>query len=261
MGDGAPMNGITLSATLTVRDLGAAERFYAEVIGLHPSSRGPGHVAMGAGGVPFLHLRHDPAATPDDPAGTGLFHLAVLLPSRADLGGWLRHAGATGTALDGAADHGVSEAAYLHDPEGNGVEVYADRPRDAWTWDGPQLRLVNDRLDHAALRAGAAPWHGAPPGTRLGHVHLRVGNVGAAVRFATGQLGLQVMRQGAEAAFLSWEGYHHHLAVNTWRSRGAGPRAPGMAGLDRVTVHGASALPRSGGTIYDPSGLPFHLEP
>lgn len=252
---------ISLSATLVVRDLSRAVQFYAGAIGLEVVGQGPDTAAMGAGGAAFLHLRHDPGALPDDPGGAGLFHLAFLLPTRADLGGWLRHVDGAGLGLDGGADHLVSEAAYLRDPEGNGIEVYADRPRDAWAWDGGGVRMANNRLDHAGLRAGAAPWRGAPAGTRLGHVHLRVGDVPAAVRFCTERLGLRVTRQWPEAAFLSWEGYHHHVAVNTWRSAGARPRPAGLSGLGEVTVSAPpGTLPVAEATLHDPWGVPVHIQ-
>lgn len=255
------MQPVSLSATLVVRDLPRAVQFYAGALGLEVVEQGPGAAAMGAGGAAFLRLRHDPGALPDDPGGAGLFHLAFLLPTRADLGGWLRHGDGAGLRLDGAADHLVSEAAYLRDPEGNGIEVYADRPPSAWAWDGGGVRMANDRLDHAGLRAEAAPWRGAPAGTRLGHVHLRVGDVPAAVRFCTDQLGLQVTRQWPGAAFLSWAGYHHHVAVNTWRSAGAPPRPAGLSGLEEMTVRAhAGTLPITEATLHDPWGVAIHIE-
>ena len=120
------------AVALVVRNVERVTAFYRDAIGLEVLHRDPSQVQLGADGIVLLHLLHQPAALPDDPASAGLFHTAILLPRRADLGRWLRHAAATGVALDGAADHLVSEAAYLHDPEGNGVEVYADRPPAAW---------------------------------------------------------------------------------------------------------------------------------
>jgi catechol 2,3-dioxygenase len=130
----------------------------------------------------------------------------------------------------------VSEAVYLHDPEGNGIEIYADRPRSAWRWeqtpDGPRVLMANDRLDMIGLRALAtSPWTGAPPGTTIGHVHLQVGDAAEAERFYAGVVGFEVTRQSPQAVFLSSGGYHHHLAANTWESLGAGPRDPRQAGL------------------------------
>ena len=226
---------------LRVRDPGPVAAFYQDVIGLRPVAPGAGHPSFGVGTDALIELWPDPAAAPGDPAGAGLFHTAILLPSRADLGRWLAHAAALGIPLDGSADHLVSEAVYLHDPEGNGVEIYADRPRHAWTWNDGRIRMANRRLDlPGLLAAGAgAGWDGAPPGTRVGHVHLRVGDVAAATRFYAGVLGLDITSAGPQAVFLSANGYHHHLAVNTWGSLNADRREPGRAGLAEVVLAGA----------------------
>lgn len=225
------------AVVLAVRDIGRVEAFYREVIGLEPVGRSAGSVRLGAGGVGFLELIHRPEAKPDDPAAAGLFHTAFLLPSRADLARWLVHAGRLGVPLDGASDHLVSEAVYLSDPEGNGIEVYADRPRAAWRWTDGQVEMATRPLDIRGLlrdAGDAAPWNGAPAGARIGHVHLRVGDAAEAARFYGGTLGLDVVRRGPQAAFLSSGGYHHHIAANTWRSAGAGRRDPAMAGLEEV---------------------------
>ena len=257
-----PMQTVMLSATLVVRDLPAVERFYTGLLGLRVHRREGGAVALGADGPAFLHLRHDPRALPDDPGAAGLFHLAFLLPSRAALGGWLRHAGDAGQRMDGAADHLVSEAAYLRDPEGNGVEVYADRPPSLWAWDADGVRMANNPLDRAGLRAAATDWAGAPDGTRLGHVHLRVGDVDAGVQFCAARLGLAVTRRWPGVAFLSWAGYHHHIAVNTWATAGAPPRAPGMSGLECVTAQGpAGIVPATDAALATPWGVPIHAIP
>lgn len=241
---------------LAVRDIDRVVRFYRDVIGLPVSADEGGLVRLGEGGI--LELRHRPDATPPAPGGAGLYHTAFLLPDRAALGRWLGHVAAIGQALDGAADHLVSEAVYLHDPEGNGVEVYADRPRAAWQWDGGALRMANARLDLAALRRlDPGAWTGAPAGTSVGHVHLRVGDAREAARFYAGSLGMQPMVARPQAAFLSWDGYHHHLAVNEWDSAGAGPRDPGEAGLACVTLSGARAAP----DIVDPWGTVFRTVP
>ena len=226
---------------LAVRDLHRVAAFYRDVIGLEVVAEEGAAVRLGAGGTAFLDLLHRPDALPDDPAAAGLFHTAFLLPSRADLGRWLAHVRALGGRLDGAADHLVSEAAYLHDPEGNGVEVYADRPRAEWRWQGEgaerRVEMANRPLGMPGLlRAAGTPWSGAPPGTRIGHVHLRVGDVGEAVRFYGGALGLDLTAAWDSAAFLSSGGYHHHIAANTWRSPGAGRRDPACAGLASVTL-------------------------
>jgi len=250
------------SVALTVRDLEKVATFYREVVGLDLLERTPGNARLGAGGVAFLELLHRPDALPRDPAAAGLYHTAFLLPSRADLGRWLAHAASLGLRLDGAADHLVSEAVYLHDPEGNGIEIYADRPRSEWRWEGGQVIMANNRLDMIGLRALAtSPWTGAPSGTRIGHVHLQVGDLEAAKRFYAGLLGFDIIREGPQAVFMSTGGYHHHLACNTWESPGAGPRDPRQAGLaavdlvaeDRATLDGIAT--RASASDIDTTGL------
>jgi catechol 2,3-dioxygenase len=236
---------------LAVRDLDRVAAFYRDVVGLEVIARADDGIRMGVAGDAFLDLLHRPDAAPDDPASAGLFHTAFLLPSRPDLGRWLAHVHALGQKLDGAADHLVSEAAYLHDPEGNGIEVYADRPRAQWGWhdgpDGRRVEMANRPLDAEGLLGLAdAPWAGAPAGTRIGHVHLRVGAVGEARRFYGDLLGLDVTVARDAAAFLSSGGYHHHIAANVWRSAGAGPRDPARAGLASVTLDIADEQARAG---------------
>lgn len=254
------------SVALAVRDLDRVETFYRDVIGLQVITREDGAVRMGAGGDGFLELLHRPQAMPDDPAAAGLYHTAVLLPSGADLGRWLAHIQALRQPLDGAADHLVSEAVYLHDPEGNGVEVYADRPRAQWRWhegpDGWQVEMANARLDREGLlRSAGTPWAGAPDGTRIGHVHLRVGDIGEARRFYGDTLGMDVTAARDTAAFLSTGGYHHHLAANIWHSAGAGQRDAARAGLASVTLEAADAnalagiIGRAGGVDVGERGL------
>lgn len=266
---------------LVVRDLPRVEAFYRDVLGLRAVERAPDAVRLGAADGPgFLDLLHRPDARPDDPAQAGLFHTAFLLPSRAHLGAWLVHAGALRVPLTGASDHAVSEAVYLDDPEGNGVEVYADRPRDAWRWRDGQVEMTTEPLDVTGLLRDSASrgafrggWAGAPAGTRIGHVHLRVGDVAQAVRFYADRLGLDPVSARPGAAFLSTGGYHHHVAVNTWRSAGAGPRDPARAGLALVTLEAADAAvsdavaARAGATdlardgVRDPWGTLLRVRP
>ena len=236
---------IAISAvTLAVRDLDRVAGFYQDAIGLAVIETGPDSVWLGAGGRKLLQLLHRPDFLPVDPGAAGLFHTAFLLPTRADLGRWLRHATAHHLPIEGAADHLVSEAVYLTDPEGNGIEIYADRPRTAWRWEGSQVVMANARLDLAALMAlDDQPSTGAPPGTTIGHVHLQVGDVAAAEPFYTAGLGLAVTRRWPQALFLSTGGYHHYIALNTWRSQGAGPRDPARAGLAAVTLRTPHPMP------------------
>lgn len=258
---------------LAVRDLDRVAAFYRDVIGLEVIEQEGDAVGLGAGGAVFLELLHRPGALPDDPAAAGLFHTAFLLPARDELGRWLAHFRALNGQLDGSADHLVSEAAYLRDPEGNGIEVYADRPQAQWRWRGDgagrRLEMANRPLDvPGLLRAATSPWAGAPPGTRIGHVHLRVGDVSEAVRFYGGALGLDLTAGWDSAAFLSSGGYHHHIAANTWSSAGSGPRDPARAGLASVTLDVADgpAMPgvaqragAAGRSLSDPWGTVLRL--
>lgn len=213
--------------TLYVSDLGRSVRFYERVMGFGVIASGGRLAAMGpVGGKGVLvELREQPAARPVPRMGRlGLFHLAFLLPSRADLGRFVRHLATVGVPA-GAADHLVSEALYLQDPDGHGLEVYADRPRSAWRRNGREIAMTTDALDVNDLgrASGEAPWRGAPAGTAVGHVHLRVGDLGQAVAFYHEALGLdQVVWSYPGALFLSAGGYHHHLGLNTW----GGPLEP-----------------------------------
>ncbi len=187
-------------------------------------------------------LVEEPGARPA-PRSTGLFHFALLVPEEADLARFLAHAARDRVGLAGASDHGVSQALYLRDPDGHGIEVYRDRPRGEW-YDKRtgELRLYTEPLDLDGVLAAiddpaVAPYDGLAPGTRMGHVHLQVRDTGEAVRFYRDVLGMDLMAQlGDQAAFLSAGGYHHHIGANTWASRGAGPPPPGSAALRYATV-------------------------
>lgn len=225
--------------TLRVADAPRVARFWREAIGLEELFRDGSETVLGAGGRALLTLRSDPAARAPAPGEAGLFHIALLLPSRRDLGLWLRHAAAAGVRLGGASGHLVSEAIYLADPEGNGIELCADRPREAWpreAWprEGGTIRMATMPLDLRAL-AEASPGpvpERLPEATVIGHVHLKVGGVAEAERFWTGAAGLSVSARYAGAAvFLARHGYHHHLAANAWQSAGAGRRPEGTRGL------------------------------
>ncbi|KAB1073492.1 VOC family protein [Methylobacterium planeticum] len=224
--------------TLVARDLDGLARFYQDAVGLAVLSRETRTVRLGAAGRVLLELRHDPAARPWSPREAGLFHTAFLLPTRGDLGAWLAHAAERGIALSGASDHLVSEAVYLTDPEGNGIEIYADRAEARWPRaDGGTLVMRNDPIDRAGLlRAAPGPWAGMPPGGRVGHVHLQVGELEAAERFYAGLLGFDLTCRYPGALFLGAGGYHHQLAANVWNSRGAPPRPAGTTGLAEIEL-------------------------
>ena len=232
---------------LKARDAERLSAFYRSVIGLEELSREGGTISLGAKGRPLLSIEADTAARPDDPKSAGLFHTAFLLPSRADLGRWINHAMASGTGIEGASDHLVSEALYITDPEGNGIEIYADRPRESWKKDGDNVAMATHRLDMqgvvASVPAGDAGWIGAPANTVIGHVHLRVGDPATAEAWWRDELGFDTMaRYGPSAVFMSSGGYHHHIGANSWHSAGAAQRDASRTGLGWVELRSSDAV-------------------
>ena len=221
---------------LKARDAEKLAAYYRAVVGLEELSRSDGTITLGAAGRPLLAIEADPAAKPDDPRSAGLFHTAFLLPSRADLGRWIKHAIDKQIPIEGASDHLVSEALYLTDPEGNGIEIYADRAHDRHgAGTAPRSRWRRIKLDIpalvAAVPAGDAGWKGAPENSVIGHVHLRVGDPEVAEKWWHDEFDFDTMaKYGAQAVFLSSGGYHHHIGANSWRSAGAGPPRPVAVG-------------------------------
>jgi catechol 2,3-dioxygenase len=224
-------------------------------------------------------IHGDGAAPALDRRATGLFHLAILLPSRADLALALARVVAARWPLDGASDHLVSEALYLSDPDGNGIELYRDRPREEWRRNGDELAMATLPLDlddviSAAGGLASEPPREVPAGTTIGHVHLQVGDLGVSESFYRGVLGFDVtVRSYPGALFLSAGGYHHHIGLNTWRSAGGRRPVDGAVGLrhfaivlsdqselervlDRVRGAGLGVSPCHGGALVrDPSGI------
>lgn len=248
------------SVALTVRDLGAVSRFYRDVVGLEVLESDAELQRLGAGSTILLELRRDAQARREDPRSAGLFHTAFLLPGRADLADWMTHAASSGVRLEGASDHLVSEAFYLSDPEGNGVEIYADRPSEAWGMRDGLIEMATEPLDMASLSAEATgAWSGAPAGSIVGHVHLRVGALADAERFYGDTLGLDVACRYPGATFFGSGGYHHHIATNIWRSRGAPVRPEGTTGLAEVRLIAEAAPERS--ALQDPWGTTVILQP
>jgi catechol 2,3-dioxygenase len=221
---------------MRVRDLDRLTAYYSDVLGLTVQERTRQVVILGVGGVALLELTQSPDVLPDDPREAGLYHTAFLMPTRADLARWIVHATKNRVPITGASDHDVSEAIYLDDPEGNGVEVYSDRPYKKWRRDGKLIFQKTDPLDIDAIireiDPATATYPSAPEGLRVGHIHLRVGSVAGAEAFYSGTLGLDVTRRRTGATFLSSGGYHHHVAANVWHSNGAGIRDGKRAGLD-----------------------------
>jgi catechol 2,3-dioxygenase len=267
---------------LQVADLARSLAYYERVLGLRAVNRTASGVSLGppGGGDPILELRERPGAKPVPRRGRlGLFHFAILLPDRASLGRFVRHLSEIG-AYAGMSDHLVSEALYLNDPDGLGIEVYADRARDQWRYDGRELQLATIPLNVQDLVAagGTEPWTGMPNGTTIGHVHLHVGDLDQAAAFYHEALGFdKVVWSYPGALFLSAGGYHHHLGTNTWAA-GAPSAAEDDARLiewdlvlpDAATVAAAGAsVEKAGGTIEraadgtilarDPWGTPVRL--
>ena len=227
---------------LTIANLDRSLRFYIEVLGLQLQTRREGTAVLGAGARDLLVLYESADAQPA-PRTTGLYHFAILVPSRLDLARTLRHLAIRRTPMQGFSDHLVSEAIYLADPDGNGIEVYRDRPRAEWPWVDGHLKMATDPLnveellreadrDARAAESAGAPAPEMPEGTRMGHIHLHAAFLEDTEEFYTRAMGLDVMAHyGGSAIFMSAGGYHHHVAANTWAGVGA-PRPPrGAIGL------------------------------
>lgn len=226
------------SVTLIVKYLDKVVDFYTNIIGLEVIYCEENKVCLGVNGRVLLILQHDQRALRRGAHEAGLFHTAFLLPSFEDLAHWVKHAIAQQVMIAGASDHKVSEALYVTDPEGNGVEIYADYPSSAWEWREGRVQMGTSRLDIPALlkRAPDHAWSGAPEGTRIGHVHLQVGDLEQAEHFYTTQLGLEVTCRYPGAIFYASGGYHHHIATNIWQSSGAGKRSDPVTGLSEIAL-------------------------
>ena len=252
---------------LQVADLARSSVYYREVIGLRTLHETDAQAVLGPQGdtTAIVVLHHLEGAEPMPTRGRlGLYHFAILLPDRAALGRFIAHLAAIG-AYAGMSDHLVSEAVYLTDPDGLGIEVYADRPRASWRIANRALEMATLTLDAADLvRASkGVPWSGAPVGTRIGHVHLFVSDLDAASRFYHDGLGLdKVVLDFPGALFMSAGGYHHHLGTNTWAA-GAPHAKPGDARLlewsvilpsDHDVEDTARALEKAGATVAREDG-------
>jgi catechol 2,3-dioxygenase len=225
---------------LTVADLNRAVAFYTEGFGFAQVYRAGSLAIVGVAGAPVLLLTEHAGARPWPHHATGLYHFAVLVPSREDLGDWLRHWLELGNRMPGQGDHLVSEALYLSDPDGNGIEIYRDRARDEWRWAHGQVQMATGPVDTRSMLAEAErkglPWTGLSAGTRIGHIHLQVRNIAESAAFYHGTLGFDIMAELPQALFVSAGGYHHHIGLNTWQSQGAAPAPAGTAGLQFFTL-------------------------
>ena len=225
---------------LQVADLQRSLAFYQQVLGFRVLEQAEGDASLGAHGAdaPIVELRELPGASPAPyHARLGLYHFAILLPDRPSLGRFLAHLAKLGVRA-GMSDHLVSEALYLNDPDGLGIEVYADRPRGDWPRSGGRIVMDSRPIDVQGLlrAAGGEPWAGMPAGTVIGHVHLHVGDLRDASAFYIGGLGLEEVAEWSGALFMSAGGYHHHLGNNTWARPGSPAAGPNDARLLEWTV-------------------------
>jgi catechol 2,3-dioxygenase len=225
---------------LIVSDLQRSLAYYRQAVGLELLGQDGGHASLGAGGRELVALIEEPGASPAT-GFTGLYHFALLVPQRPDLATWLAHAARDRVPLVGLADHFVSEALYLSDPDGHGIEIYWDRPREAWEGQVAE-RMTTLPLDVDSLLGElddprSATFDVLPGGTVMGHIHLKVADVPGTLAFYRDALGFGLMaRLGSQAAFFGAGGYHHHVGANTWESRGAQSPPPGNAALDHATL-------------------------
>lgn len=226
---------------LTVGDLDRVATFYKDVLGFKEAHRADDRTVFlsATGSYPFhVALTGDPKARPRQRRTAGLYHSAILLPTRADLGRFLRHLLKVEWPIQGASDHGVSEAVYFDDPEGNGIEVYADRPRERWTFLRDGLIMPTKPMDvDAVLAEGEGRWDGLLSDTKVGHVHLQVSDLARAETFYNKVIGFEVtVRAYTGALFFSVGGYHHHLGVNIWAGIDLTPASPEIRGLRYFTI-------------------------
>lgn len=227
------------SVHLNVADIKRSKKFYQEVLGFQVLEEADKLVRLTADGKHALLVMEQPDnVIPKRGRTTGLYHFAILLPTRADLAHFVRHIVPLGMEL-GASDHKVSEALYFSDPDGNGIEVYRDRDPSEWNWENEQVEMTVDPLDAEDLLSAAkgGAWNGLPEETVMGHIHLHVAHLPEVERFYTEGLGFEVVtRYGNQALFLSDAKYHHHVALNTWNGVGAPQPEPSSVGLKAYTI-------------------------
>lgn len=225
-------------AALRVADADRALAFYEGMVGLEVLGREKDRISLGAGGMPVLHLDVRPGISPRNYRETGLYHIAILVPDRPSLGAAIARLASNNVKL-GAADHLVSEAIYIWDPDNNGIEIYRDRPREEWAWHDHQVQMANRPLDFQGLLAepdvqtlARKPMKAR---TRIGHMHLEVDDLAKARKFYGEIVGMTPTATLPGALFMSAGGYHHHLGTNVWESRSGPPPSADTAGLSLMT--------------------------
>lgn len=283
-------SGLRLGAvSLMVSNLERVSEYWQRVVGLHVVDESTDRVGLGVEGDVLVELVSAAGAPIPEKNATGLFHVAVLLPTRTDLAIALRRLSQNKIQDLGASDHLVSEALYVSDPEGNGIEIYWDRPQSEWNWEGSSIEMATLRLDFDGLLNELDPLSteevmtrtagGVPAGTKVGHVHLKVSNVSKSLEWYTNILGMDTTAvRGNEAGFMSVDGYHHHLGLNSWNSTNGNPSLPGTRGLSHFNItlptidqiHEIATAAESSSVefswindstleLIDPSGIRFRL--
>ncbi len=227
---------------LRVADLGRQLGFYRDILGFKAVELDEKNVALEtADGARLIVLKQQDGLTPPPRRSSGLYHLAILMLTRRDLAAIIQQLVVHRYPVGGASDHGVSEAFYLDDPEGNGIEIYADRSRETWPMAGAKVQMGSDPINleslFAELENHQEPWGTMPAGTTIGHVHLKVSDMTASRQFYADLLGFDVMQENYPGAlFVAAGGYHHHIGMNTWTSRGAPAPSADNTGLDRYSL-------------------------
>jgi catechol 2,3-dioxygenase len=223
----------TGEVNIKVSNLDRAISFYQNIIGLKVLNKSAERVILTANGnTPLVTLEQPSDVIPLAGRHSGLYHYALLLPTRGDLSVFLRHLIQTKYPF-GAGDHYVSEALYITDPDGNGIEIYRDRPSSEWKWDNGLVEMATIEIDAQGILAESdAPWEGLPTGTILGHMHLHVGNLKQAEQFYNDVLNFKTVSYYPQAAFMSTGAYHHHIAINTWQGVGVLTPPRNMVGLN-----------------------------